>query len=215
MPINFAMSAMSVVEFALWVCARLPVLEEGPSWPFPSYGKLLGSARGIGTGVHGSPLYSIAALGPQFDSGLFYIFRILLLCLLGGIYCQRSSALLRLHRGFSLRAVGVPWIAEIRDSNFPLGDTSFGHRQLIYCQFRASVTFLSFPKSPIRLMRSVSIVELCLLAFLCLSMNALHLSVRDMAFGIALGFGVMSSSDFIIASFWTRRTLIRPSTVRQ
>jgi hypothetical protein len=53
------------------------------------------------------------------------------------------------------------------------------------------------------LMRSVSIVELCLLAFLCLSMNALHLSVRDMAFGIALGFGVMSSSDFILAAFWT------------
>ena len=33
-------------------------------------------------------------------------------------------------------------------------------------------------------MRSVSILELCLLAFLCLSMNALRLSVRDMAFGI-------------------------------
>jgi hypothetical protein len=42
------------------------------------------------------------------------------------------------------------------------------------------------------LMRSVSILELCLLAFLCLSMNALRLSVRDMAFGIALGFGLMS-----------------------
>jgi hypothetical protein len=43
------------------------------------------------------------------------------------------------------------------------------------------------------LMRSVSILELCLLAFLCLSMNALRLSIRDMAFGIALGFGLMSS----------------------
>ncbi len=62
-----------------------------------------------------------------------------------------------------------------------------------------------------KLMRSVSIVELCLLAFLCLSMNALHLSVRDMPFGIALGFGIMSSSDFILASFWNgRTTLIDP-----
>jgi len=51
------------------------------------------------------------------------------------------------------------------------------------------------------LMRSVSVLELCLLAFLCLTMNALRLSVRDMAFGIALGFGVMSASDFVIASW--------------
>jgi hypothetical protein len=39
------------------------------------------------------------------------------------------------------------------------------------------------------LMRSVSLLEICLLAFLCLSMNALRLSVRDMAFGLSLGFG--------------------------
>ena len=56
-----------------------------------------------------------------------------------------------------------------------------------------------------RLMRSVSILELCLLGFLCLSMNALRLSVRDMAFGIALGFGLMSANDFIFAAFWSPR----------
>jgi hypothetical protein len=62
-----------------------------------------------------------------------------------------------------------------------------------------------------RLMRSVSILELCLLAFLCLSMNALRLSVRDMAFGIALGFGVMSSSDFVFAAFLARNhSLVEP-----
>ena len=49
-------------------------------------------------------------------------------------------------------------------------------------------------------MRSVSILELCLLAFLCLSMNALRLSIRDMAFGIALGFGLMSTNDFVFAA---------------
>ena len=50
------------------------------------------------------------------------------------------------------------------------------------------------------LMRSVSVLELCLLAFLCFSMNALRLSVRDLSFGIALGFGLMSANDFISAS---------------
>jgi hypothetical protein len=56
------------------------------------------------------------------------------------------------------------------------------------------------------LMRSVSILELCLLGFLCLSMNALRLSVRDMAFGIALGFGVMSTNDFVVVSLITHNT---------
>jgi len=66
---------------------------------------------------------------------------------------------------------------------------SFSHRGL-----------LSIPDIALSLMRSVSLLELCLLAFLCLSMNALRLSVRDFAFGIALGFGLMSANDFVITS---------------
>ena len=54
------------------------------------------------------------------------------------------------------------------------------------------------------LMRSVSVLELCLLAFLCLSMNALRLTVRDLSFGIALGFGLMSTADFVLASWISR-----------
>ena len=50
------------------------------------------------------------------------------------------------------------------------------------------------------LMRSVSILEICLLAFLCLSMNALRLSIRDMAFGIALGLGLLSANDLVLAA---------------
>ena len=53
------------------------------------------------------------------------------------------------------------------------------------------------------LMRSVSILELCLLAFLCLSMNALHLTIRDIPFGMALGFGLMSANNFVLASLST------------
>jgi hypothetical protein len=54
------------------------------------------------------------------------------------------------------------------------------------------------------LMRSVGILELCLLAFLCLSMNTLRLSVRDKAFGIALGFGLMASNDLIFSLLTSR-----------
>jgi hypothetical protein len=56
------------------------------------------------------------------------------------------------------------------------------------------------------LMRSVSILELCLLGFLCLSMNALRLPARDTAFGIALGFGVMSTNDFVQSMMVTGHT---------
>jgi hypothetical protein len=56
------------------------------------------------------------------------------------------------------------------------------------------------PEFAIGLMRSVSILELCLLGFLCLSMNVLRTSIRDIPFGIALGFGLMSANDFLQAT---------------
>jgi len=54
-----------------------------------------------------------------------------------------------------------------------------------------------FGEASYSLMRSVSVLELCVLAFLCLSMNALRLTVRDLSFGIALGFGMFCANDFI------------------
>jgi hypothetical protein len=76
-----------------------------------------------------------------------------------------------------------------------ISSVSFSHRGV-----------LIIPDVAMPLMRSVSVLELCLLAFLCLSMNALHLSVRDLAFGVALGFGVMASNDFVTASLINRVT---------
>jgi hypothetical protein len=63
----------------------------------------------------------------------------------------------------------------------------------------------------IGLMRSLGALELCLLAFLCLTMNSLRVTGRELGFGIALGFGIMSSGDFIMASWSTHiRTLHDP-----
>jgi hypothetical protein len=77
----------------------------------------------------------------------------------------------------------------------------------------SSVTFehhglAAVPDVAVALMRSVSILELCLLAFLCLSMNALRLSVRDMAFGIALGFGIMSVNDLVFVALMPKAPLM-------
>jgi hypothetical protein len=62
------------------------------------------------------------------------------------------------------------------------------------------------------LMRSISIIELCLLAFLTLSMNALRISVRDRAFGIALGFGVLAATDLIQSAFSIIHTSMTSTT---
>ncbi len=66
--------------------------------------------------------------------------------------------------------------------------------------------FAVIPDISIGLMRSVSLLELCLLAFLCLSLNALRLSIRDVAFGIALGFGLLASNDFVAVSLMSHHS---------
>ncbi len=76
-----------------------------------------------------------------------------------------------------------------------LGSISYSHKGI-----------LIIPDMALSLMRSISILELCLLAFLCLSMNALKLSVRDRAFGIALGFGLLSTNDFVIGALLSRNS---------
>ena len=75
-----------------------------------------------------------------------------------------------------------------------LASVSYAHRGI-----------LIIPDMAVGLMRSVSILELCLLAFLCISMNALRLSVRDLAFGIALGFGLLSTNDFLVSTLWSSK----------
>ncbi len=42
--------------------------------------------------------------------------------------------------------------------------------------------------------------ELCLLAFICLCINALQLSFKDLAVGFGLGFGLMSANDLIFVA---------------
>ena len=56
------------------------------------------------------------------------------------------------------------------------------------------------------MMHAVSVLELCLLGFVCMTMNTLRLSPRSMAFGLALGFGVLSANDFIVATLMGKFT---------
>lgn len=59
------------------------------------------------------------------------------------------------------------------------------------------------------MMNSVSVVELCLLAFVVLTIHSLGRSFRSPLFGIALGLGIESASQFIIVAFerWYSATI--------
>lgn len=55
-----------------------------------------------------------------------------------------------------------------------------------------------------QVMRCVSILELCLLAFLALFIHSLGRSFRSLAFGIALGFGLQAGMELILSMVATR-----------
>lgn len=54
---------------------------------------------------------------------------------------------------------------------------------------------------PIQLARGVSILELCLLAFLVLSIHSLGRSFGSRAFGICLGFGMQAATTMLVLAF--------------
>jgi hypothetical protein len=210
MPINFAMSAMSVVEFLLWVALGSLFWKKGFRGRFPAMGNYLalrvGSAPVFMALLYiGSQPWGRSSTPGYFTYSAFYFYvywavyiasAVLLFFVCIEVFRSALSAfpgLLKFGTVIFRWAILASVIVSLSTVNFEHGN------------------ILMIPAVAYRLMRSVSIVELCLLAFLCLSMNALHLSVRDITFGIALGFGIMSSSDFILSAFWNpRTTLIDP-----
>ncbi|MGA8108509.1 MAG: hypothetical protein WB974_03690 [Acidobacteriaceae bacterium] len=64
----------------------------------------------------------------------------------------------------------------------------------------------SFDPGPVALQtaRCVSVMELCLLAFLALAIHALGRSFRSRLFGIALGFGLEAMADLVVSALQAR-----------
>ena len=199
MPLSFAMSLMSAAEFLLWAITRFSFLDKGIASSLPrdeylscvagrfdarSAGPALTSRRSLG-GMVTSRCISSAYWAVYIASAITLFF----ICV--EVFRSVLSSFTGLMR---LGTVVFRWAALV-SSIVSLTSVSFTHRGV-----------LIIPDIAYGLMRSVSILELCLLAFLCLSMNALRCSVRDMAFGIALGFGLMSSNDFVVASLMARNT---------
>jgi hypothetical protein len=195
---QFAMSVMGAAEFLLFAALGFVFWSKGLHRRFPAMGTYL-ALRVVST-----PLLSVLLLGQMgqlpIASTLQDVCRSAYFYLFWGVYIASAVTLFFICMEVFRSAL----------SAFP-GLVKFGiviFRWTVLASVIVTFSSLSFahkgmlliPDIAYGLMRSVSILELCLLAFLCLSMNALRLSVRDLAFGIALGFGLMSANDFIVAS---------------
>jgi len=193
MPLNFAMSLMSVAEFLLWVVLAYFFWTKKLQKRFPAMSGYLGlrvfstpvllvvlwiQSQPWGHGYYVAYFFGFYAVYIASAVLLFFV------CL--EVFRSALSAFSGLQR-FGI--VVFRWAAVV-SVILSVTNVTFAHRGLLSTQDIAYA-----------LMRSVSIMELCLLAFLCLSMNALQLQVRDLAFGISLGFGIMASNDLIGVAF--------------
>ena len=190
---------MSVAEFALWTVFGFLFWSKGLHRRFPAMGAYLALRIAsmpvllfflYGQSQHWfhdlcTPIYFYAYWAVYIASAVLLFF----------ICMEVFRSVLSVFPGLRKFGVVIFRWAVLASVIMTFSSVSFAHRGI-----------LVIPDIANGLMRSVSIVELCLLGFLCLSMNALRLSVRDMAFGISLGFGLMSSNDFIVVSLISRHT---------
>jgi hypothetical protein len=192
------MSAMSAAELVLWAALAILFFSKGLQRRFPAMGNYL-ALRAISTPVLMLVLYEESRpwgighhIGRIYYFGFFATY-LASTVLLFFICIEVFRSALAAFPGIAKLAIVIFRWAAVVSMIVSLSSITYGHRGTYLI---ADVSY--------GLMHSVSVLELCLLAFLCLSMNALRLTVRDLSFGIALGFGVMCSADFILASWISR-----------
>jgi hypothetical protein len=200
MPLNTAMAIMSGAEFLLWAILGFIFWSKGLHRRFPAMHTYLVLRVGSMPILLGLLFIQAQTWVRQdiFFPAYFYAYWAVYIASAVSLFfiCIEvfRSALSSFAGLMKLGTVVFRW-ATLASLIVSITTVPFSHRGA-----------LLIPDVAYALMRSVSILELCLLAFLCLSMNALLLSARDKAFGIALGFGLLSANDFILASFWSRNT---------
>ncbi len=195
---SFAMSAMSAVESVLWVALAVLFWNKGLHRRFPAMSSYLtlravstplllfvlyGEGQSWGRELNFGKIYTLGFFGAYFASTLLLFF----------ICIEIFRAALSAFPGISKLAIVIFRWAAVVSVIVSLTSVTYSHRGILL------VMDISYS-----LMQSVSVLELCLLTFLCLSMNALRLTVRDLSFGIAFGFGLMCGGDFILATCSSR-----------
>lgn len=202
MPISDAMLAMCGAEFLLWAMLGLLFLRKGLHHRFPATASYLAlhviSVPTLLWALFETLGHSGAAQYVAIYTYAYFATYILSAILLFFICAEVFRAALAPFPGlFKFGTVLFRWAALI---SIVVSLTSISTKQWGFSVAftRGGIDLIS--SVAFALMHSASILELCLLAFLCLGMNALRLSLRSMTFGITLGFGIMAASDFVVSS---------------
>ncbi len=196
MPLNFAMSLMSGAEFLLWAATGFLFWTKGLHRRFPAMSTYLALRVASMPVLLGLLYVQAQSWGHQYFPFYFYTYWTVYIASAVTLYficIEVFRAMLSSFTGLMRLGTLVFRWAALASTIVSLVPVLYMHKDIMILQ---DIAF--------GLMRSVSILELCLLAFLCLSMNALRLSPRDVGFGIALGFGMMSSNDFVVGSLLAR-----------
>jgi hypothetical protein len=189
---ELAMSVMAATELVLSLALAFLFFKKKLQHRFPAMSGYL-VLRAVSTPVLFVLLscqtqsWGKAFVRPYFFTywGVYIASAVLIFCVCVEVYRAALSGFPGLVK---LGSIAFSWAALV-SLLVSLSTVSFHH-----------MTMMRIPHVAFSMMRSVSILELCLLAFLCIAMNALSLSPRDISFGIALGFGLMASNDFIVVS---------------
>jgi hypothetical protein len=183
------MAVMSVVEFVLWASLGYLFWTKKLQKRFPAMSIYLGLRVFSMPVLLGSLLMQSRPGGDWFYPVYFYTYYAVYIAsavLLFFICLEVFRSALSGFSGLVRFGIVVFRWAAVVSLILSLTTVSFAHRgPLVLADIGFGLT------------RSVSLLELCLLAFLCLCMSALQLPVREVAFGISLGFGVLASGDFI------------------
>jgi hypothetical protein len=196
-----AIPLMSAAEFAVWLVLAFLFWRKKLSRRFPAMGAYLG-LRVVSAPV----LFLIRSGDPtlfpsnQWLTAYFVAFwavyvasAVLLLFICMEVFASALSAFSGLRK---LGLLLLRW-AILASAIVTFSSISFAHKGI-----------LVVPEIAFAVTRSVGVLELFLLAFLCRSMTALRLSVRDISFGIALGFGLVSANDLIAATLLSRNAVL-------
>lgn len=190
---QLAMTILTAIEAALWILAGVLFWRKKLQRRFP--------AMGIYLALHfvAMPVFTCLVYESLFAPRR--IFTNLYFFLYWAVYLASAILLFFICREI-FRFVAADHPALMRLSGVPLRWMALVLVILNACSISyAHLGYSSLPFVAMRLMRSASIVTLCLLAFVFLSMKALHISFRDISFGIVLGMAVLSAADFV-QSLW-------------
>lgn len=197
MPLDFAMSLMSVMEFALWATLGFLFWKKGLQKRFPAINVYLSLRIGSMPVLLGLLYLQAQPWGHQYFPFYFYPYWAVYIASAISLFFVTLEIFRSVLAAFSglmrLGTVVFRWVALV-SAVASLGFISFAH---------PGVSLI--PEFALALMRSVSILELCLLAFICLCINALQLSLKDLAVGFGLGFGLMSANDLILVALVTAK----------